>query len=226
MDIKGLLLLLLVLVWSGPTVEGKAKKCKRPTGYPGDFAKCTAKGKWERDETLKNIEDNVVENGKKLDELLQVTDQECPMLVFGDYYDYGDVFVPYHVVTNEVDYRVHNTKVDNGNYWLVPIGKTGDEASLFMVFECQRYIKGFMLKNTHNGFYQDHGTQDFTISKSESIDGPWTPILSGTLPDARNVSPVPVMNFKLKNPVDTSYLRFQIDSYYGLGGGLQYFSTY
>ena len=84
-----------------------------------------------------------------------------------------------------------------------------------------------MLKNTHNAWANDRGTQDFTISISESIDGPWTDILTGTLPDARNVYPVPVLNFDLENEVETQYLRFQVDTFYGdYGGGLQYFSTY
>ena len=154
------------------------------------------------------------------------------MLVFGDYYDEGvaihapDVFIPYHVVTNEEDYRVRNSEVNHANYWMAPSGKTGDKAKFYMVFKCPRKINGFMLKNTHNGFYQDSGTQIFTISQSKSMDGPWTPMLRGKISDARNVSPVPVENHPLAAPVETSYLKFQIDSYYGYGGGLQYFSTY
>lgn len=233
MDIKGLLLLSLVLVWSGPSVEGKAKKCKRPTGYPGDFAKCSSKGKWERDETLENIDDTVVENGRKLDKLLQSegAGQDCSMVIFGDYYNHpshpDDAFIPYHVVTNEEDFWAGpSSKPDVSNYWIVNNGKTGDEAKFDVVFSCLRNIKGFLVKNTNNNKFNDRGTKDFTISMSTSITGPWTKILTGRLPDAFDVSPVPVLNFKLEDPVETSFLRFQIDSYYGHGGGLQFFSTY
>jgi len=235
MDIKGLLLLSLVLVWSGPTVEGKAKKCKRPTGYPGDFAKCSLKGKWERDETLENIDDTVVENGRKLDKLLQSegADQDCSMVIYGNSYNQDgdnhpdDAFIPYHVVTNEEDFWAGpNSEPDVTNYWITDNKKTGDEAKFDVVFSCVRNIKGFLVKNTNNNKFNDRGTKDFTISMSTSITGPWTKILTGRLPDAADVSPVPVLNFKLEDPVETSFLRFQIDSYYGLGGGLQYFSTY
>merc|ERR1712002_1220761 len=108
------------------------------------------------------------------------------------------------------------------------MGLAGDGApkELFMAFQCPGTIKGFLLKNTKNWIWNGRGTQDFTISISDSINGPWTDILTGTLPNAWDVSPVPVLNFDLETEVETQYLRFQVDTYYGLGGGLQYFSTY
>merc|ERR1739848_813693 len=113
------------------------------------------------------------------------------------------------------------------NYWLVNNGKTGDRARLYMAFQCSRTIKGFLLKNTHHGERNSRSTKDFTISISDSLDGTWTDILNESLPDARNVSLVPVLNFELENKVDAKVVRFQIDSFYGSwGGGLQYFSTY
>ena len=50
--------------------------------------------------------------------------------------------------------------------------------------------------------------------------------MSNNLPDARNVDPVPVLQFNLGSPVTTQYVMFQIDSFYGKSGGLQYFATY
>jgi len=225
-------LIALALVLSlGPGVEVKAKRCKKPSGLPGDYAKCSMKGKWVREYPLQKIQETVDENGEKLDELLKTAAAECPMVVFGDSFttnnpDYETTYVPYHVVTNEEDFRVYLLGEHHSNYWLTDNGATGDAAQLFMVFQCPRTIKGFLLKNTHAAYDNDRGTQDFTISISDSIDGPWTDILTGTLPDARNVSPVPVLNFDLENEVETQYLRFQVDTFYGLGGGLQYFSTY
>jgi len=225
-------LIALALVLSlGPGVEVKAKRCKKPSGLPGDYAKCSMKGKWVREYPLQKIQETVDENGEKLDELLKTAAAECPMVVFGDYYNpdnnFPTTFIPYHVVTNEEDFEFQG----QSNYWLTADGATGDAAQLFMVFQCPRIIKGFLVKNTRNNNDNrdnDRGTKDFTISISDSIDldGPWTDILTGTLPDARNVSPVPVLNFDLENEVETQYLRFQVDTYYGLGGGLQYFSTY
>jgi len=222
-------LIALALVLSlGPGVEVKAKRCKKPSGLPGDYAKCSMKGKWVREYPLQKIQETVEENGEKLDELLKTA--ECGMLVFGDYYRpdvYPTGFIPYHVVTNEEEILENVLGEFHSNYWATDNGATGDAAQLFMVFQCSRTIKGFLLKNTHNAYDNDRGTQDFTISISESIDGPWTDILTGTLPDARDVSSVPVLNFDLENEVVTQYLRFQVDTYWGAyGGGLQYFSTY
>merc|ERR1712055_185837 len=78
----------------------KAKKCKKPSGLPGDLAKCSNKGKWVREYPIKNIQETVEENGEKLDELLKTggTEGECAMVVFGDYYHReGDLssWIPY-----------------------------------------------------------------------------------------------------------------------------------
>jgi len=227
-------LLVFALVLSlGPWGGVKAKKCKKPMGFPGDLAKCSEKGKWQRESTLKKIQETVEENGYKLDELLTTggTEGECAMVVFGNYWladQYPLNYNPDHVVTNEDDYF----HIDNyngkkaSNYWLTDDGKTGEDAYIFFAFQCPRTIKGILLKNTHNYINNDRGTQHFTISISDKIDGQWTDILTATLPDARNVSPVPVLNFDLEKEVETQYLRFQVDTYYGTGGGLQYFSTY
>merc|ERR1711942_15315 len=221
-------LIAVVLVLSfGPGVEVKAKRCRKPSGDPGDYAKCSLEGKWQREYTLQQIQETVEENGEKLDELLKTA--ECGMLVFGDFYRpdvFPTTFIPYHVVTNEEDFWEYLLEENQSNYWLTDNGATGDAANLFMAFQCPRTIKGFLLKNTNNNRLNDRGTQDFTISISDSINGPWTDILTGTLPNAWDVSPVPVLNFPLENEVETKYLRFQVDTYYGLGGGLQYFSTY
>jgi len=227
-------LLAFALVLSlGPWGGVKAKKCRKPMGFPGDLAKCSVKGKWVREYPLQNIQETVEENGEKLDELIKGPsgnkEKKCAMVVFGDSYDkqsfHPSSFSPYHVVTNEEDFyydggegRVY------GNYWVTNDQKTGDEARLYMVYQCTQSIKGFLIKNVKS--LDDRGTKDFTISISDTIDGPWTDILTGTLPDARNVSPVPVLNFDLENEVETTVVRFQIDSFYGGGGGLQYFSTY
>ena len=190
------------------------------------------KGKWVREYPLQKIQETVDENGEKLDELLKTAAAECPMVVFGDFWntdnsdDYETTYVPNNVVTNEEDFREYLFGEHRSNFWITDNGATGDAAQLFMVFQCPRTIKGFLLKNTHAAYGNDRGTQDFTISISDSIDGPWTDILTGTLPDATNVSPVPVLNFDLENEVETQYLRFQVNTYYGHGGGLQYFSTY
>ena len=188
------------------------------------------KGKWERDDPLKKMEETVIENGEKLDELMKGVsgEKKCAMVVLGDAYSgfQQTSFSPYHVVTNEEDwYNDLGDGIVESNYWVTNDQKTGDEARLYMAYQCSTNIKGFLIKNAKSN--NDRGTQNFTISISDSIKGPWTDILTGTLPDARNVSPVPVLNFELENEVETKVVRFQVDSFWGpWGGGLQYFSTY
>merc|ERR1712013_417461 len=134
-----------LVVSLGPNAEVKAKKCRKPWGFPGDLAKCNVKGKWERDDPLKKIEKTVIENGEKLDELMKGVsgEKKCAMVVLGDAYSgfQQTSFSPYHVVTNEEDW--------------------------------------------YN-----------------------------------------VLNFVLENEVETKVVRFQVDSFFQWGGGLQYFSTY
>jgi len=251
---KMLYSLLLVLVLSGSTVDGNrkghGKKCKRPKGYNGDFAKCKG-GKWKvvgesPNEILQTINNTVAENGEKLDQLLQGkggVNTKPGMVVFGYSYkppqpEPTDAFIPYHVVTNEDDFFCMFGNVSN--YWRLDNDTTGDEASFYIVFKSPQKIKGFRLKNSHNCNYRDMGTQDFTFSTTNSWVGAdpkdpknappysswnWTNHLVATLPDP--VPPVPVMDFELETPIEeTQFLRFRVDSYWGVGGALQYFAPY
>jgi len=168
-----------------------------------------------------------------------VDPENCGMVIYGN--SYGSlntdndalgplVFLALNVVTNEKElrYEVKENLASAGptyaNYWLAENEKKGTDAQLHMSFACTQTITGFQLKNTHNFSWNDRGTENFSIwiLKSEK----WTKVQTGTLPDARNVSPVPLITFKLPSPVTTEKVIFQIDSYYGYGGGLQYFSIY
>ena len=149
------------------------------------------------------------------------------MVVYGPSYvdDRGPLTSSaYHVVTNEKDFLTENNR--NTNYWSTEIAGTGEDARLYMAFACPTTIRGFKIKNTHNARWNNVGTNQFKILTSTTDSGPWTVILSENIPDARNVDPVPVLQFPLENSVTTQYIMFQIETYYGTGGGLQYFATY
>jgi len=148
--------------------------------------------------------------------------ENCGMVVYGGSYDGSQAFIALNVVTNEKDFR--SASPTYANYWVTDNGKTGADAQLYMTFACTQTITGFQLKNTHNFSFNNVGTENFSIWIWKS--GKWTTVQTGTLPDARNVSPVPLITFKLPSPVRTGKVMFQIDSYYGSGGGLQYFSIY
>ena len=129
---------------------------------------------------------------------------------------------PYPVVTDEEDFISGN----NSNYWLTYDGQTGEDARLYMAFACPTTIRGFRIKNTHDTQHNDFGTNKFKIFASTSGSGQWTKILSGNLPDAWNVDPVPVLQFPLAGSLTMQYIMFQIETFYGYAGGLQYFATY
>ena len=142
-------------------------------------------------------------------------------------------FAPNHVVTNEVEGQLRPAIAPNKwrcNFWLTPDEKTGDEAALYMYFSCPQTISGFYIKNTRNNLANDRGTKKFRISSSEtSNSGDWTTQLEGTLPSAINVptNKVPTLSFPLDNgPITTRFIKFEIESFYGRGGGLQYLEPY
>ena len=91
---------------------------------------------------------------------------------------------------------------------------------------CTLPINGFQIKNTHNHNLNNAGTKAFSIFISEKPEGPWEKVLNASLKDARNVSPVPIETFNLPNKVSAKYVMFQVDSYYGAHGGLQYLSPF
>ena len=142
---------------------------------------------------------------------------------FGDDGAEGPLFFSaYHVVTNEEDFRLGN----NSNYWVTDDGKTGADSNLYMTFSCNITISSFRIKNTHNYDAQDRGTNQFKILASYSSSGPWTEILANNLPTAINVTYVPTLQFDLGSPITAQFVIFQITSFYGYGGGLQFLQTY
>ena len=56
-------------------------------------------------------------------------------------------------------------------------------------------------------------------------NGPWTRVLSGRLEDSRHKpDPLPVMKYQI-SPTVARYVKFELYSWYGQGGGLQYFAA-
>ena len=64
----------------------------------------------------------------------------------------------------------------------------------------------------------------FKVFLGDNESGPWKEVLHDYLKDPRNVGDIPPVSFNI-SPVGASFVRFQLLSYYGSGGGLQYFST-
>ena len=68
-------------------------------------------------------------------------------------------------------------------------------------------------------------TRKFKILVSRAQSGPWTEALGDTdLEDARQQQdPLPIQQFSFSTSHEIRFIRFQILSFWGTGGGLQYF---
>jgi len=111
------------------------------------------------------------------------------------------------------------------NYWLAPNKYQG---AFVLKFDQPRTVSKITVVNTHNGGLNDRGTRTFEVYLGDSAYGPWTRVVYSTLPDPRKtdrrISSVPAYSYSI-SPRCAQYVRFRIVSWYGSGGGLQYFST-
>jgi len=114
----------------------------------------------------------------------------------------------------------------DANYWLAPSDLQGE---FVLRFDQPRTVDTITIVNTHNADHHDRATNEFKVYLADNENGPWTEVLHDYLEDPRNTNAteasVPPAVFHLPNPTCGQYVRFQIISWYGLGGGLQYFST-
>ena len=64
------------------------------------------------------------------------------------------------------------------------------------------------------------------MSVSLSPGCPWTKVIQKILEDSRNLSdPLPLQDFTLEPAASARYLMFDLLSFYGHGGGLQFFEA-
>ena len=111
-------------------------------------------------------------------------------------------------------------KEGNENYWLGKPDLAGGKAILSLDLQQYKNVTGFRIKNTKRGEKQNHATEGFTIFGEDQN------LLSGQLEDTQDMNDeVPTMNFSLDSPKLIRFVKFQIDSFYGNGGGLQYLSV-
>ena len=62
------------------------------------------------------------------------------------------------------------------------------------------------------------------FSSDETEDGPWEMVLQKTLDDSRKqTDPLPLLGFPIPSS-QARFVKFELVSYYGNGGGLQYFN--
>ena len=61
--------------------------------------------------------------------------------------------------------------------WSAPAGETGSNAFMILDLRCSTKINTISFKNLVNG----NGIKEFSIFLSATEDGPWTPLINGTL---------------------------------------------
>ena len=110
------------------------------------------------------------------------------------------------------------------NYWLTNAGASGPDARLVLHLGCEKTINGFYVRNTVHGGKRDRGTRDFSIFSGNSPDGPWDLLIKDTLEDPRSSRLEITFFFHTITNITVEFVMFQIDTFYGPCGGLQYFS--
>ena len=93
---------------------------------------------------------------------------------------------------------------------------------------CEKFINMLELVNTHSGSHRNRGTKEFKVSVSLYQAGPWDQVVFETLEDPREqTDPLPVLTFPFSSSSEVSarFVKFNLISWYGWGGGLQYFSV-
>ena len=115
-------------------------------------------------------------------------------------------------------------EVSGSNYWLAPSGATGDKAYLIIDLGCIKEVSGVYLRNTHNGNYNDGGTATFSIKSKTENHQPWVNVEleSNTLERVYSSELKMTKYVAFTIIVPMRYLKFNVESYYGLYGGLSY----
>ena len=109
------------------------------------------------------------------------------------------------------------------NYWLAAYGEDGE----FVLDLAERAgpLNTVELVNTHNADYKNWATKEFKVFLGNSSSGPWEEVVHQTLEDSREqTDPRPVKRFPFEK-TEAQFVRFQQMSFYGSGGGLQYFAV-
>eukprot|EP00092_Neocalanus_flemingeri_P026563 GFUD01028787.1.p1 GENE.GFUD01028787.1~~GFUD01028787.1.p1 ORF type:complete len:626 (+),score=118.16 GFUD01028787.1:104-1981(+) len=136
-------------------------------------------------------------------------------VVSGDAYD--NRFAVKNLLTNA------NQEIFGQNYWIGPDGT----ASFILNLGCRQTFDGIKLVNTHNGQARDRATKQFKLFSSQTASGPWTQVLDTQLGDSRQQQdPLPLQMIALDTQTTARFVKLELLSWWGDGGGLQYFGIH
>ena len=104
------------------------------------------------------------------------------------------------------------------NIWLAGSGLKGSDAYVMMDLLQWKNVTGFKIRNMKKIASGEGGTNKFSIFNGKEK------IVKGDLAAVDENGKAENIEFTLDKPVVLRYLKFQIDSFHGTGGGLKYFS--
>ena len=121
-----------------------------------------------------------------------------------------------------------DAKMANGkyNYWAGEKGKTIGQGFTLRLDErnCKRLIAGFQIKPMGKGVNRWGATKEFRVSGSKNENGPWQTFVEGHLNDTMGKA-APLLNFNFEEPAEIQFIKFDLVSFWGAGGAIQYFAA-
>ena len=111
--------------------------------------------------------------------------------------------------------------LDRQNFWLAKKGRTQGQGFTMAIGDCKSHVPGVALKNIQN---RNWATKRFRISGALQPRGPWQPLMEQYVEDSRTQGSAPLQQFFFQEPTELHFLKFDLLDFWGLGGGLQYFS--
>ena len=129
----------------------------------------------------------------------------------------GDSFAVEKLLTNS------NLEIFGENYWLA---EDNTRAEFVLDLGCEKMVDGVELVNTKSGLHDNRGTKQFSVSLRQNSEAPWEKVLRATLEDPRGqqTDPLLLQTFSFQ-AMSARLVKFNLSSWYGWGGGLQYFSV-
>ena len=88
---------------------------------------------------------------------------------------------------------------------------------------CEKKVKEIEIINAHKDVWDNASTKEFQVSVGNDTIGPWDEVVHEVLQDSRDLDKVPLEKFSFDERI-ARYLKFEMVSFYGKGGGLQYFA--
>ena len=105
--------------------------------------------------------------------------------------------------------------------WAAPDGYIGHGFTL-KLSNCKLNIAGIRIKNS----CCERATRAFRISGILEDGGPWVELLEGELADTLTPAPAPTLQtLHFKEAVQTQFLKFDVGSFWGAAGGLNFFKV-